>query len=232
MANASTPLIDTLFWHQEKNFVKRKFPSCGPKALGLYPVVDSVEWLKKLLPLGVSTIQLRIKNKDLPELEEAIKEGVELAQHYQARLFINDYWELAIKHGAYGVHLGQEDLVIADIDKIYQAGLRLGVSTHSADEINNALNVDPSYLAFGPIYPTTSKVMPFSPQGLQRLQTWCQSLTYPVVAIGGINEDRMNEVLATGVNGVAMISAITQAEDPIAMTQQLLKFFNQEIIHA
>ena len=203
--------------------MKKKFPSCGPEALGLYPVVDSSEWLKKLLPLGVSTIQLRSKDKNIAEVEEEIKASVAIAESYKARLFINDYWLLAIKHGAYGVHLGQEDLDTADLVQIHQAGLRLGVSTHSLDEVNRALSIEPSYLAFGPIYPTSSKPMAFVPQGLKKLKAWCERLDYPVVAIGGISLERMPEVLATGVNGVAMISAITQAKDPIAATREFLK---------
>ena len=95
--------------------------------LGLYPIVDSSDWLKKLLPTGVSTIQLRIKDKALNENE--IKTAITLAKQYHTRLFINDHWELAIQHGAYGVHLGQEDLHKVDT-KNSGCGLRLGVSTH------------------------------------------------------------------------------------------------------
>ena len=87
-------------------------------------------------------------------------------------MFINDYWRQAIDAGAYGVHLGQEDLDIADIGAIAAAGLRLGVSTHSYYEIARAHALSPSYIAIGPVYPTTSKVMRFGAQGLTQLKRW------------------------------------------------------------
>lgn len=209
------------------------FPNCGTKSLGLYPVVDHIHWLEKLLPLGVTTIQLRIKNKKDIELKNMLCESIQLAKQYQARLFINDYWELAIEYNAYGVHLGQEDLATADIKNIYRAGLRLGISTHSEEEINRALTVKPSYLALGPIFPTTSKVMSFAPQGIAQLKYWQQRISnYPLVAIGGINLENINDVIATEVSGIAMISAITHAPDPIATTQKLLQMVNQHVIHA
>lgn len=189
----------------------------------LYPIVDSAVWIEKLLPLGVKTIQLRIKNKSPAELEKEIKCGIQIAQQFHAQLFINDYWELAISYRAYGVHLGQEDLDQADIKKIRQAGLKLGISTHDEQEIARAERLCPSYIAYGPIYHTTSKVMAFKPQGISALERLKRRLSYPLVAIGGINLKRLPEVLATGVDGVAMISAITEAADPIIVTRKLLE---------
>lgn len=205
--------------------MKEKFLDCGTTALGLYPIVDSTAWVKRLLPLGVKTIQLRIKNN--PHVESEIQQSILLARQYEARLFINDYWELAIRHGAYGVHLGQEDLKEADVEKIRRAGLRLGVSTHCYDEVTCADAVQPSYIACGPIYHTTSKIMSFSPQGIERLKHWRRTLKYPLVAIGGITQERLLDVLETGVDGIALISAITQADDPEGATRQLLTTVNQ-----
>lgn len=203
--------------------INEAFPDCGSTPLGLYPVVDSVDWLKKLLPLGVSTIQLRIKNKTGLALAEEIAAAVSIAREYKARLFINDYWELAIQYGAYGVHLGQEDLYTADIGQIKQAGLRLGISTHYYHELARAHRFMPSYIAFGPIFATTSKLMPHPPQGIPQLRQWRRLLNYPLVAIGGIDTQRLPEILAAGADGIAVISAITQAEDPIKVTQEMLK---------
>ena len=190
--------------------------------LGLYPVVDSSHWLEMLLPEGVKCIQLRIKNMPQAGLEEEIKRSVFLAKKYGATLFINDYWELAIRFGAEGVHLGQEDLHEADIDSIHQAGLYLGVSTHCYEEVARAHALNPSYIACGPIYHTTSKVMSFSPQGIEQLQRWRRTLHYPLVAIGGINLERLSEVLNVNIEGVSVISAITKAKNPLNVTQQFL----------
>lgn len=203
-----------------------KFPDCGPKPIGLYPIVDSVAWLEKLLPIGVQTIQLRIKNQSKAALEAAVAESVEIAERFGTRLFINDYWELAIQYRAYGVHLGQEDLRQAAVAEIAKAGLRLGISTHNKSEIDQACLYSPSYIAYGPVYATTTKVMPFEPRGLVALKYWVETLCCPVVAIGGINLDRLPKVLATGVSGVAMIAAITKAQDPVGMTKALLQKFD------
>lgn len=200
------------------------FSDCGKKSLGLYPIVDRAHWLSILLPLGVNTIQLRIKDLNDDELEIEIQSAIHFAKQYGARLFINDYWELAIKWGAYGVHLGQEDLDTADLAAIKKAGLRLGVSTHEYYEVARAHALNPSYIAFGAIYPTTLKKM--TPQGLDKLIYWRRTLQYPLVAIGGITAERTHTIVATGVSGVALISAITQAKNPIEVTQSLLAIVN------
>ncbi|WP_312080328.1 thiamine phosphate synthase [Leclercia sp.] len=199
------------------------FPSV-PFRLGLYPVVDSVAWIERLLAAGVKTIQLRIKDKQADEVEADIVAAIALGRRYDARLFINDYWRLAIKHQAYGVHLGQEDLETTDLTAIRAAGLRLGVSTHDDMEIDVALAARPSYIALGHVFPTRTKQMPSAPQGLEQLARHIERLAdYPTVAIGGISLERAPAVLATGVGSIAVVSAITQAEEWQAATAQLLQ---------
>lgn len=195
-----------------------------PFHLGLYPVVDTVEWIARLLDAGVKTLQLRAKDLPDDEVEPAIIEAIALGRKYEARLFINDYWHLAIKHQAYGVHLGQEDLDTADLQAIHQAGLRLGVSTHDDAEIARAVKVNPSYIALGHIFPTQTKDMPSAPQGLSELTRHIQQLngSFPTVAIGGISIDRAPSVLDCGVGSIAVVSAITQAPDWRVATAELL----------
>jgi thiamine-phosphate pyrophosphorylase len=193
------------------------FPALtGP--IGFYPVVPTAEWVERLLGWGVRTIQLRIKAADhapdeiAREVNAAVQAGRKVAG---AQVFINDHWQLALAAGAYGVHLGQEDLDIADIDALRKAGMRLGLSTHTPAELARAHAVQPSYLAIGPIYPTTLKVMPYEPVGLERLKRWVpDAAPYPVVAIGGISLALMPGVMACGVDGVAVVSAVTLATDP------------------
>ncbi|MDQ4430864.1 thiamine phosphate synthase [Yokenella regensburgei] len=199
------------------------FPSV-PFRLGLYPVVDSIEWIERLLQAGVRTLQLRIKDKRDAEVEADVAAAIALGRRYDARLFINDYWRLAIKHNAYGVHLGQEDLETTDLNAIRAAGLRLGVSTHDDMEIDVALAARPSYIALGHVFPTQTKQMPSSPQGLEQLAAHIARLKdYPTVAIGGISLERAAPVLATGVGSIAVVSAITQAADWQAATAKLLE---------
>lgn len=202
--------------------MSQRFPAT-PHRMGLYPVVDSLEWISRLLDVGVRTLQLRIKDRPAAEVEPTIQQAIVLGNACQARLFINDYWQLAIKHQAYGVHLGQEDLEVADLEAIRRAGLRLGISTHDDDEIDRALAVYPSYIALGHIFPTQTKLMPSSPQGLEQLKRHLARLeNIPTVAIGGISIERAPAVLACGVGSIAVVSAITQAADWRDATQQLL----------
>ncbi|CAA0078264.1 Thiamine-phosphate synthase [BD1-7 clade bacterium] len=191
-----------------------KFPQISGQ-LGCYPVVDSVMWIERCLEAGVKTIQLRVKDVADAELDDMIAQSVALGRQHQARVFINDYWQLAIKHGAYGIHLGQEDLDIADIQAIADAGIHLGVSNHSWFELARGQSLQPSYLAIGPIYETTTKKMPFAPQGLTQLQEWVRLIDsrYPLVAIGGIDLTNASEVLQTGVGSVAMVRAVTEADN-------------------
>jgi hydroxymethylpyrimidine kinase/phosphomethylpyrimidine kinase/thiamine-phosphate diphosphorylase len=201
------------------------FASCGPEPLGFYPIVDTAHWVNMLLKAGVNTLQLRIKDKSHSQIIEEIKESIALAKQYQARLFINDYWQEALALGAYGVHLGQEDIEQADLEALQQQGLRLGISTHSYYEVARALTYKPSYVACGPIFATQTKVMEKGPQGLLRLKAYCQMLNYPIVAIGGIKLTHLKEIRKAGADGVAVITAITKANDPVEETSLWLKQF-------
>lgn len=186
--------------------------------IGFYPVVPTAAWVERLLSWGVRTIQLRIKTAGHTpaEISAQITAAIEAGKAVPgAQVFINDHWQLALAANAYGVHLGQEDLDTANIDILRQAGIRLGLSTHTLEELARAKAVQPSYLAIGPIYPTTLKVMPYEPVGLARLAEWAKlAAPYPVVAIGGISLERLPGVLACGVDGVAVVSAVTLAGDP------------------
>jgi hydroxymethylpyrimidine kinase / phosphomethylpyrimidine kinase / thiamine-phosphate diphosphorylase len=205
------------------NLSAQPFADCGDTPLGLYPVVDRAHWLEALLPTGITTIQLRVKDLHGEALREELRRGIGIARHYNTRLFINDHWQLAIELGAWGVHLGQEDLADADVDAIRAAGLRLGISTHCHYEVARAIRFRPSYLACGPVYPTTSKDMPWVPHGPQGLAYWRRVLRdYPLVAIGGINQERLPAVHAAGPDGIAMITALTLAQDPPATARQLM----------
>ncbi|MGF1698244.1 thiamine phosphate synthase [Vibrio lamellibrachiae] len=202
---------------------KISFPELEKSSLGLYPVVDDVRWIRKLLPLGISTIQLRIKNPKQSDLEKQIIESIALGEQYGAQVFINDYWQLAIKHKAFGVHLGQEDIEESNLHRLSTANIKLGLSTHGYYELLRIVQVNPSYIALGHIFPTTTKKMPSKPQGLLRLALY-QSLIdtipytnlkdgYPTVAIGGIDHFTANRVWECGVSSLAVVRAITLAED-------------------
>ncbi|AYQ27725.1 MULTISPECIES: thiamine phosphate synthase [unclassified Polaromonas] len=199
--------------------------------IGFYPVVPDAAWVRRLLGWGVRTIQLRIKaaDHDAEEIAWEVRTAIEAGREVPgAQVFINDHWQLALQHGAYGVHLGQEDLDTADIAALRDAGIRLGLSTHTPAELARAKAVQPSYLAIGPVYPTTLKVMPYEPVGLERLKVWAQDAApYPVVAIGGISLALMPGVIACGVDGVAVVSAVTLAQDPAQAARQGSAMFSR-----
>ena len=191
---------------------------------------QSVDWVERLLAWGVRTIQLRIKQGSLPEAElkaqlaAAVRAAREIAG---AQLFVNDHWRDAIELGAYGVHLGQEDLANADLSAMNASGLRLGVSSHTPLEMARAHAVQPSYVALGPVYPTTLKAMRYAPLGLERLRDWTRRYQprYPVVAIGGISLERAQAVRDSGVDSIAVVSAVTQAERPRDAVEAFLQVF-------
>lgn len=204
------------------------FAPLADPALGVYAVVDSAAWVQRVLDAGVRTVQLRIKNPQEPTLEAQIVAAIALARRCAgAQLFINDHWALALRHGAYGVHIGQEDLPQVDLARLRAAGLRLGISTHCYWEVARAQAVSPSYMACGPIFPTQAKAMPWIPQGLDNLRYWARLLERPVVGIAGIAAGNMQEVAAQGVSGAAVISAITGAADPGQACKTLNALFAQ-----
>lgn len=192
------------------------FPSTGPEPLGLYAVVDSAAWVERVAAAGVPTVQLRIKQAEPAQLEREVAESVAAAERHGVRLFINDHWELALRHGAYGVHLGQQDLPHADLPALAAAGVRLGLSTHSLWELARAHAVQPSYYACGPVYATQTKDMPWLPQGEHNLRVWCALAPGPVVAIGGLDVARAEGAARCGADGVAVLSGIVAATDPEA----------------
>lgn len=209
----SSTLIDELA-HVEKSMSERSFAEVDRNLLRFYPVVDSYDWVERLISWGVKTIQLRIKELPENQLIEQLEKSIILARKHGIQLFINDYWRLAIELGAYGVHLGQEDLDEADLDAISNAGLRLGISTHSYSELAKALAINPSYLALGPIFHTTCKSMRFGPQGVDRLAEWVRLSAPPVVAIGGLKLEHAHFLKKYNIAGMALISDLTQAKDP------------------
>ncbi|MDT8989739.1 thiamine phosphate synthase [Curvibacter sp. APW13] len=219
---------NNLPWLQATPGTTPPFSPLIDAALGVYAVVDSVEWVARVLAAGIRTVQLRIKDAAAPTLAQQVHAAVALARQTPgAQLFINDHWQLALDAGAYGVHLGQEDLETVDLDALRRAGVRLGVSTHSYWEVARAWALRPSYMACGPVFATQSKDMPWIPQGLDNLRYWAGVLPLPVVGIGGIGVAQMAEVAATGVASAAVISAITQAQDPEAACVALTACFDR-----
>jgi len=195
----------------------------------VYPVVPDVAWVRRLLPLGVRLIQLRIKDRAAEEIRNEVREAKALCARAGAQLIVNDYWEVALAEKCDFVHLGQSDLDGVDVGTLRAAGIKIGISTHSHAELDRALSLDPDYVALGPIYPTLLKVMPWSPQGLERIGEWKRRIgRTPLVAIGGLTVERLPGVIAAGADVAAVVTDIVKAPDPETRTRAWLVAANQQ----
>ncbi|WP_108484152.1 thiamine phosphate synthase [Oceaniglobus ichthyenteri] len=189
-----------------------------------YPIFDSADWVARAVPLGVRLVQLRVKDRPEQSLRTEISTALDLCRSHGAALVVNDHWQLAIDLGADWLHLGQEDLDVADIPAIRRAGLKLGVSTHDRAELDRALALAPDYIALGPIYPTILKKMKWTEQGLDRLTEWKSVIgDIPLCAIGGMSVARAPGAFAAGADMVAAVTDITLNADPEARLGDWLK---------
>lgn len=186
-----------------------------------YPIVESAHWVEQLVAWGARLVQLRMKDRSTSTITEHVRVAKTACERAGAQLIVNDHWEVAIAQACNFVHLGQGDLDGADLRAIRKAGLRLGVSTHDPAELERALELQPDYIALGPIYPTTLKKMPWAPQGLTRIAEWKQRIgTTPLIAIGGLTAERAPAVLEAGADVAAVVTDVIQSADPRARTRQ------------
>jgi len=178
----------------------------------LYAIVGSMPRARFMLDCGVPYLQLRFKDEPLaPHAEEVAGWS---AAYPATRLIVNDDLALAERVGAWGVHLGQEDLARHDPAAVRGTRLKLGISTHSDAEIDDALARGAAMLGFGPIYATATKALKHTPTGPARLAEVVRRSPVPIVAIGGITDANLGEVVATGVAMVAMIANLDPLTEP------------------
>jgi thiamine-phosphate pyrophosphorylase len=189
----------------------------------VYPIVDSAEWVRRLLPVGVRLVQLRVKDRPVEDVRTEIQEAKTLCARSGCQLVVNDYWQLAMAEECDFVHLGQGDLDTADVPALRNAGIRIGISSHDHAELDRALSLEPDYVALGPIYPTLLKVMPWAPQGLDRIAEWKRCVgIIPLVAIGGLTVERLPGVFAAGADSAAVVTDIVKSPDPEARAREWL----------
>jgi thiamine-phosphate pyrophosphorylase len=194
-----------------------------------YPVVPDASWVERLAAIGVKLIQLRIKETSAAAIPEAIRCALQACARHGCELVVNDYWQDAIDCGARFVHLGQGDLEMADVAAIRRAGLKLGISTHNHEELDRALAENPDYVALGPIYETKLKVMPWAPQGLERIGEWKALAKLPLVAIGGIILERAAAVFEAGADSIAVVTDVIAHPDPEQRTRDWLQLISTQL---
>lgn len=182
-----------------------------------YPIAPDLGWLERIVPQGARTVQLRLKEAAPDEVRRQITASLDVCRRHGCQLIVNDYWREAIALGADFIHLGQEDLAEADLAAIKAAGIRIGISTHSHDELAIALAAKPDYVALGPIWETKLKAMKWAPQGLDRIRDWKSRIgSLPLCCIGGITPERAPSVIEAGADSAAVITDFVTAADPEA----------------
>jgi len=196
------------------HFERLDFPSLKFNKTTFYPIVSSFIELEKIIDTGIKLVQLRIKDQLPYYIQSEIKKCLKICQKFNVYLFVNDHWEIAIDENVHGIHLGFENLQNADLKKIQNAGLFLGVSSHSYLEAAFVSQFNPSYIALGPIYHTTLKNMRFHPQGENALRTWVKIFKPPVVAIGGITLENCDKVLQTKPGFISAVQDIARSKNP------------------
>lgn len=195
-----------------------------------YPIVPDAAWIAHIAPLGVRTVQLRFKSDDAAACKREVAASLCIADGFDdLTLIINDHWQAALEFGAKAVHLGQDDLKDADVAALKAAGIALGISTHSEDELATALQAEPDYVALGPIFETKLKQMPWAPQGVAQLTTWKQKIgPMPLVAIGGLTPERASDALQAGATSAAVITDFMTAPDPTARIKNWVAWADQQ----
>ncbi|MCI5086746.1 MAG: thiamine phosphate synthase [Rhodovulum sp.] len=189
-----------------------------------YPIFDDVDWLTRLVPLGIKLVQLRIKDRPEDIIRAQIAAARDLCREHGTILVVNDYWQIALDLGCDWVHLGQEDLDDADVAAIRAGGLKLGLSTHDDAELDRAMSFAPDYVALGPVYPTILKKMKWHQQGVEKLTTWKSRIgDTPLIAIGGMSVERAPGAFEAGADVVSAVTDITLNPDPEGRVRDWLR---------
>ena len=202
----------------------------------IYPITDArlsglshAEQVKRLIAGGASLIQLREKYASPRDFYEASAQTIKIARPLGVKIIINDRVDIALALSADGVHLGQDDMPPDEARKILGKDAIIGYSTHSVEQIREALNLNIDYIAFGPIFPTQTKDDPDEVVGLEKLREVRGLMDeFPLVAIGGINRANLPIVIGSGADSVAMIGAIVA--EPAYMESRLRELFQEAVI--
>ena len=206
----------------------------GREFLGLHVLVDDdprwhsspVEQARNACRAAAPVVQLRAKHATDRQCLEWAREIRALTRESGAQFVLNDRYDIALLADADAVHLGQSDLPPSAIPAKARARLAIGRSTHTKEDLELAREEDVDYVAFGPVFGTTSKDSEFDARGLDALAMAIRlAAPRPLIAIGGIQASHLRDLRRAGVGGFAVISSVAAAEDPIAATRELMAGF-------
>lgn len=210
---------------------------CNKKHMLLYAVTDRAwtgkqtlyQQVEAALKGGVTCVQLREKELDQAEFLQEAKELCALCRRYGVPFIVNDNVDIAVACKADGIHVGQEDMAAGEVRRRAGEDMILGVSVHTAEEARQAVRDGADYLGLGAVFPTSTKT-DAKPMTKETLQAICDAVEIPVVAIGGINRDNLLNLAGSGVDGVALVSAVFSAED-IEGTCRGLRVLSEKMVN-
>jgi thiamine-phosphate diphosphorylase len=206
------------------------------KYMQLYAVTDRAwtgnktlyEQIKEALENGVTCVQLREKNLDEASFIEEAKKISVLCRQYNTPFIVNDNVNVAIASNADGIHIGQEDMGLKDVRKIVGENMIIGISAHTVEEAKFAQENGADYIGIGAVFETSTKndvdVIPY-----EKVKSICDAVDIPKVAIGGINAENILKLKGSGIDGVAVVSAIFGAKDIGKATKELYTLSNNLI---
>ena len=211
---------------------------CDKRHMLLYAVTDRAwtgertlyQQVEAALRGGVTCVQLREKELDEAAFLREARELCALCHSYGVPFLVNDNVEIALASGADGVHVGQEDLAAEEVRRRVGEELILGVSVHTVEEARRAVLAGADYLGLGAVFPTSTK-SDADPMPGETLRAICGAVEVPVVAIGGIHQGNLLRLSGSGVDGVALVSAIFSAED-IEGTCRAMRALSEEMVRA
>jgi len=194
----------------------------------LYAVTDRAwtgeqtlyEQVEAALKGGVTCVQLREKELDEAAFLQEAKDICALCRRYHVPFIVNDNVDIAVACGADGIHVGQEDMMAEEVRRRVGDAMILGVSVHTVEEARQAVRDGADYLGLGAVFPTSTKA-DVDQMTNETLRDICSAVDVPIVAIGGINRDNLLSLAGSGVDGVALVSAIFSAEDIEKTCQEL-----------
>lgn len=201
---------------------------CDKRHMLLYAVTDRAwigeqtlyEQVEAALKGGVTCVQLREKELDEAAFLQEAKDICALCRRYHVPFIVNDNVDIAVACGADGIHVGQEDMVAGEVRRRVGEAMSLGVSVHTVEEARQAVRDGADYLGLGAVFPTSTKT-DADQMTRETLRDICSAVDVPTVAIGGINRDNLLSLAGSGVDGVALVSAIFSAEDIERNCQEL-----------
>ena len=178
---------------------------------------------------GADTIQFRQKTGPIRHKLHAARRTAEICDELNTPLIVDDHLDLMLAIDAEGVHLGQTDFPVSEARKIVGPDKIIGATANTVKAAFAASRQGPDYIGFGPIYPSRSKASVAPTQGLDALKEVCSGVSQPVIAIAGITVENVEEVLAAGAHGIAVLSAVSTQKDPFSAARAFREAIERSI---